>query len=304
MLQTEHDRLSNLSENLHKKIVEQDNAIDTVVKAILKRPIGVGKKELAKTLALEFFDSTQSIIYVDMSKYSEVDSIAQLIYAPSDYIDYGSLIAAVRRKSYALIILEDIEKAHRHMLHIFSQILTDGYFINENSQKVDFKNTIFIFTLKIDTPFIFEENENSLSTTENFDEASFQSIKDHMLKQVHSCLPSEFLNRLDGIAFFHTLNSNQLSSIVHLQLKSLEEHLKEQNITINWTDNVVQSIFKKSYKPAHGARPLREYFEKHIAAGLSNFLNDTKVEPNNHIAIDIDFDDQYKFHIQEPTSTS
>ncbi|CAF1666421.1 unnamed protein product, partial [Adineta ricciae] len=265
--QTERERLLKLSEHLHKKVVGQDDAVDSVAEAVLRSraglsrqnqpigsflflgPTGVGKTELAKTLALELFDSTKSMVRIDMSEYTESHSVARLIGAPPGYVGFeqgGQLTEAVRRQPYAVILFDEVEKAHPQIWNTLLQVLDDGRLTDGKGRTVDFTNTIIVLTSNIGAQYILEDVEHPTKTS---DGKLSQAIKDRVMKEVRLHFRPEFLNRLDDIVFFQPLNVNQLSSIVHLQLKSLEERLKEQDIAISLTDKAIQSTLKKSYNP-------------------------------------------------------
>ncbi|UJR29297.1 hypothetical protein I4U23_010511 [Adineta vaga] len=320
--QTERERLLKLSEHLHKKVVGQDDAVDSVSEAVLRSraglsrenqpigsflflgPTGVGKTELAKTLALELFDSVKSMVRIDMSEYTESHSVARLIGAPPGYVGFeqgGQLTEAVRRQPYAVILFDEVEKAHPQIWNTLLQVLDDGRLTDGKGRTVDFTNTIIVLTSNIGAQYILEEVEHPTKTS---DGKLSQAIKDRVMKEVRLHFRPEFLNRLDDIVFFQPLNVNQLSSIVHLQLKSLEERLKEQDIEISLTDRAIQSTLKKSYNPVYGARPLKRYLEKYITTELSKLLIQTKLAPHSHVTIDTDTNDQFQFHIKQLQRTT
>ncbi|CAF0728644.1 unnamed protein product [Adineta steineri] len=322
--QTERDRLLKLSEHLHKNVIGQNEAVDSVADAVLRSraglsrqnqpigsflflgPTGVGKTELAKTLALELFDSTKSMVRIDMSEYTESHSVARLIGAPPGYVGFeqgGQLTETVRRQPYAVILFDEVEKAHPQIWNTLLQVLDDGRLTDGKGRTVDFTNTIIVLTSNIGAQYILEEVENP-SSTKNYDGTLSQAAKDRVMREVRAHFRPEFLNRLDDIVFFQPLNINQLSSIVHLQLKSLEERLKDQDITINLTDKAIQSTLKKSYNPIYGARPLKRYLEKHITTELSKLLIQTQLAPHSHVTIDTDSNDQYQFSIQKLQRTN
>ncbi|CAF1154482.1 unnamed protein product [Adineta steineri] len=322
--QTERDRLLKLSEHLHKNVIGQNEAVDSVAEAVLRSraglsrqnqpigsflflgPTGVGKTELAKTLALELFDSTKSMVRIDMSEYTESHSVARLIGAPPGYVGFeqgGQLTETVRRQPYAVILFDEVEKAHPQIWNTLLQVLDDGRLTDGKGRTVDFTNTIIVLTSNIGAQYILEEVENP-SSTKNYDGTLSQAAKDRVMREVRAHFRPEFLNRLDDIVFFQPLNINQLSSIVHLQLKSLEERLKDQDITINLTDKAIQSTLKKSYNPIYGARPLKRYLEKHITTELSKLLIQTQLAPHSHVTIDTNSNDQYQFSIQKLQRTN
>ncbi|CAF1252716.1 unnamed protein product [Rotaria sp. Silwood1] len=323
--QTERERLLKLSEHLHEKVIGQDDAVDSVAEAVLRSraglsrqnqpigsflflgPTGVGKTELAKTLALELFDSTKSMVRIDMSEYTESHSVARLIGAPPGYVGFeqgGQLTEAIRRQPYAVILFDEVEKAHPQIWNTLLQVLDDGRLTDGKGRTVDFTNTIIVLTSNIGAQYILEEVEQPSSTGKYSDGKLSQAIKDRVMKEVRLHFRPEFLNRLDDIVFFQPLNINQLSSIVHLQLKSLEERLKEQEITISLTDKAIQSTLKKSYNPIYGARPLKRYLEKYITTEISKLIIQMKLSPHSHVTVDTDAHDQYQFSIQQLQRTS
>ncbi|CAF2103970.1 unnamed protein product [Rotaria magnacalcarata] len=323
--QTERERLLKLSDHLHENVIGQDDAVDSVAEAVLRSraglsrqnqpigsflflgPTGVGKTELAKTLALELFDSTKSMIRIDMSEYTESHSIARLIGAPPGYVGFeqgGQLTEAIRRQPYAVILFDEVEKAHPQIWNTLLQVLDDGRLTDGKGRTVDFTNTIIVLTSNIGAQYILEEVENPSSTGKQFDGKLSQIIKDRVMKEVRLHFRPEFLNRLDDIVFFQPLTINQLSSVIHLQLKSLEERLKEQDIRISLTEKAVQSALKKSYNPVYGARPLKRYLEKHITTELSKLIIEMKLQQHSHVTIDTDAHDQFQFQIQQLQRTT
>ncbi|CAF1153160.1 unnamed protein product [Rotaria sordida] len=324
--ETEYDRLLKLNENLHKKIIGQDDAINCVITSLINRvdisrenepigtflflgPNGVGKRELANSLGLELFNSIKSIISIDMNEYTESNSIIRFIDKLSNYVSFeqdSQLTETVQKQFNGIILFDEIEKAHIQIWNILLKILNNGCFIDIKDRIINFKNTIIIFTSNIGEQFILEENQSLSSTTENLNGKLSQTIKDHIMKEVRLQFRPEFLNCLNDIVFFQSLNINQYYSIIHLQIESLEERLKEQNIKINLTDKVIQSILKKFYNSVYGIHSLKQYFKKNITTEVSKLLIEMKVVPHNHITIDIDINDQYQyqFHIQELTNKS
>ncbi|CAF1208724.1 unnamed protein product [Rotaria sordida] len=262
--QTEDDRLLKLTENLRKK-----------------SPTGVGKTELAKTLAFELFNSTRSMISINMIKCVDIQSVKELIGISSDDASCQrniSLIEFVRQQSYSIILFDQIEKAYSKPWSFLLNIINNGYLNDENGEIVDFKNTIVIFTSNISVQIISERIQNSSSATNNTDEKLSQSIKDEVMKKVHLCLEFELLNRLNNIVFFTPLTINHLSSIISLQLKSIEEHFKNQFITISLTDKAIQSFINKNYNPNH--RTHKQSDEKSII-DIDNGDNQFNIKDHN-----------------------
>ncbi|CAF4128907.1 unnamed protein product, partial [Rotaria sordida] len=242
---------------------------------------GVGKTELAKTLAFELFNSTRSMISINMIKCADIQSVKELIGVPSDDASCQrniSLIEFVRQQSYSIILFDQIEKAYSKPWSFLLNIINNGYLNDENGEIVDFKNTIVIFTSNISVQIISERIQNSSSATNNTDEKLSQSIKDEVMKKVHLCFEFELLNRLNNIVFFTPLTINHLSSIISLQLKSIEEHFKNQFITISLTDKAIQSFINKNYNPNH--RTHKQSDEKSII-DIDNGDNQFNIKDHN-----------------------
>ncbi|CAF0978566.1 unnamed protein product [Rotaria sordida] len=298
---TENDRLLTLRDHLYKKIIGQNDAIHSVVKVIQNRarfgkpnkPIGlflflgsnsVGKTELAKTLALELFDSTEKLISIDMNKYTTSNSIAQL---------FDSSFEGMRQQPYAVILFNQIEKVHPQFWNNLSQVLDHNHSLNEKHVNVDLTNTILIFKSNVVAQIILEKSENFLLTNVKFDEKMSQTIKDFVIKNVVLHFPKNFIRHVNDVVFFQPLTYNQLSSIIQLQVISIEERFKEKNIKISLTNKAIQSILQKSYKLFSGVGPVKDHIEKHITSYLSTVVS------HGHIRIDTDVNDQYQLSIEK-----
>jgi ATP-dependent Clp protease ATP-binding subunit ClpB len=280
MITGEREKLANLEEVLHKRLVGQEYAVQTVSNAIIRarvgikdpnRPIGsfiflgptgVGKTELAKTLAEVLFDDERSMIRLDMSEYMEKHTTARLIGAPPGYVGYeegGQLTEAVRRRPYSVILLDEIEKAHKEVLNILLQILDDGRLTDGKGRTVNFKNTVIIMTSNLGSSDILQ-NE-------------FAVAKELVLEMIKNYFRPEFLNRIDDIVVFNTLTLEQVSSIAAIMLNSLSERLRKQlNITLVWDREVLEFIAKAGYDPAFGARPLRRQITQLVETELSKMI--------------------------------
>ncbi|CAF1070677.1 unnamed protein product [Rotaria sordida] len=321
---TENDRLLTLRDHLYKKIIGQNDAIDSVVKVIQNRarfgkpnkPIGlflflgsnsVGKTELAKTLALELFDSTEKLISIDMNKYTTSNSIAQLfdssfgkdnfsISELFDFVDFkqnDQLLEGMRQQPYPVILFNQIEKVHPQFWNNLSQVLDHNHSLNEKHVNVDLTNTILIFKSNVVAQIILEKSENFLLTNVKFDEKMSQTIKDFVIKNVVLHFPKNFIRHVNDVVFFQPLTYNQLSSIIQLQVISIEERFKEKNIKISLTNKAIQSILQKSYKLFSGVGPVKDHIEKHITSYLSTVVS------HGHIRIDTDVNDQYQLSIEK-----
>ncbi|CAF4647755.1 unnamed protein product, partial [Rotaria sp. Silwood2] len=270
-------------------------------------PNSVGKTELAKTLALELFDSTEKLISIDMNKYTTSNSIAQLfdssfgkdsfsISELFDFVDFkqnDQLLEGMRQQPYAVILFNQIEKVHPQFWNNLSQVLDHNHSLNEKHVNVDLTNTILIFKSNVVAQITLKKSENFLLTNVKFDGKISQTIKDFVIKNVVSHFPENFIRHVNDIVFFQPLTYNQLSSVIQLQVISIEERFKEKNIKISLTNKAIQSILQKSYKLFSGFSPVKDHIEKHITSYLS-----TVVSPG-HIRIDTDVNDQYQLSIEQ-----
>ncbi|KAJ3410463.1 hypothetical protein HDV05_003725 [Chytridiales sp. JEL 0842] len=276
------DRLLSLGDALHKRVVGQDEAVDAVADAILRSraglagrnqpigsflflgPTGVGKTELAKTLALELFDDDKKgLIRFDMSEYMEQHSVARLIGAPPGYVGYesgGQLTEAVRRKPYCVVLFDEIEKAHPQVLNVLLQILDDGRLTDSQGRLVDFTNVVIIMTSNIGSTYLQEVDEVT------------EQVKTNVMSQVRKTFKPELLNRITDIVVFGPLRQRQLHKIVFAQLADISKRLEDRNIKLEMTSRAADAVLEASYDPHWGARPLRRYLERHIVTQLSRML--------------------------------
>ena len=280
MLTGEREKLVNLESVLHKRLIGQDDAVQAVSDAIIRarvgikdpnRPIGsfiflgptgVGKTELTKTLAEVLFDDERSMIRLDMSEYMEKHTVARLIGAPPGYVGYdegGQLTEAVRRHPYCVILLDEIEKAHKDVLNVLLQILDDGRLTDGKGRTVNFKNTVIIMTSNLGSAEILEKE--------------FSIAKELVLGMIKTYFRPEFLNRIDDVIVFNALTLEQVSGIAHIMLTNLSQRLQKQlNITLVWDEGVVALLGKEGYDPAFGARPLRRKITQSIETELSKMI--------------------------------
>ncbi len=313
MLQSDREKLLGLEGVLHKRVVGQDEAIEAVSDAIRrsraglqdeKRPVGsflflgttgVGKTELAKTLAAYLFDDENAITRIDMSEYQERHAVSRLIGAPPGYVGYdegGQLTEAVRRKPYSVILLDEIEKAHPDTFNILLQVLDEGRLTDNKGRVADFKNTIIIMTSNMGSHIIqekFEENSDIYSATE--------SARVEVMGLLKKTIRPEFLNRIDDIIMFTPLSREDITEIVGLQLNQLKRLVAKQNITIDATREAIEYLAKKGYDPQYGARPIKRLIQKEVLNSLSKELLSGRITSDSIVLLDA-FDDKLVFRNQ------
>ena len=293
---SEKDKLLNLESNMKKRVMGQDKALHLVSDAIKRaragikdpnRPIGsfiflgptgVGKTEVARTLAYELFDNEKHMIRIDMSEYMESHSVARLIGSPPGYVGYddgGQLTEAVRRNPYSIVLFDEIEKAHKDVFNILLQILDDGRITDSQGRTVDFKNTIIIMTSNLGSEYILENNSNS-------DEMVMQELK-------HTFRP-EFLNRIDEIIIFNSLSKDVVYTILDKLIHDIELRLQDKRIKINITNNARKYIIDNSYNEIYGARPIKRYVSRNVETMIANMIIEDKIMYNSTITIDVEND--------------
>jgi ATP-dependent Clp protease ATP-binding subunit ClpB len=313
MLQSEREKLLKLEDVLHKRVVGQEEAIQAVSDAIrrsraglqdTKRPIGsflflgttgVGKTELAKTLAAYLFDDENALTRIDMSEYQERHSVSRLIGAPPGYIGYdegGQLTEAVRRKPYSVILLDEIEKAHPDTFNILLQVLDEGRLTDNKGRVADFKNTIIIMTSNMGSHIIQEKFEVLDDIY-----SAMESARIEVMGLLRKTIRPEFLNRIDDIIMFTPLNKEDITQIVKLQLDQLKKMLSKQHITIDATDEAIAYLAQRGYDPQYGARPIKRVIQKEVLNSLSKELLSGKVKADSVVLID-SFNDGLVFRNQ------
>ena len=301
MLEGEVKKLINMEDRLRQRVVGQDAALERVANAIRrsraglsdpKRPIGsfiflgptgVGKTELARALAEFLFDDEKAMIRIDMSEYMEKHAVSRLIGAPPGYVGYdegGQLTEAVRRRPYAVVLFDEIEKAHPDVFNIMLQILDDGMLTDGKGRHVSFKNTVIIMTSNLGSSYLVAEN---LSTDEAFERAS-----EKVLETLHSHFRPEFLNRVDDIIVFRPLGKEQLVKIIELRLEDLRRLLADRKISLELTDAAKDWIFREGFDPSFGARPLKRAIQKLIQDPLALRILDGEVLHGDHVIVDAD----------------
>ena len=299
LVQGEREKLLHLDETLHKRVVGQDEAVRSVTEAIQRsragiqdpnRPIGsflflgptgVGKTELAKTLAQALFDDENNLIRIDMSEYMEKFSVSRLIGAPPGYVGYeegGQLTEAVRRKPYSVVLFDEVEKAHPDVFNVLLQVLDDGRITDSQGRTVDFKNTILILTSNLGSEYLL----NGIREDGSIDETARSQV-DMLLRR--SFRP-EFLNRLDEIVFYKPLTKENVTKIINLQIAKLNSRLQAQQIRCRLTDAAKTAIVNAAYDPQYGARPLRRYVQHTVETMLSKKLLAGEILPGQTVTID------------------
>jgi len=313
MLQSDREKLLKLETELHKRVVGQEEAIVAVSDAIRrsraglqdeKKPIGsflflgttgVGKTELAKTLAEYLFDDENAMTRIDMSEYQERHSVSRLIGAPPGYIGYdegGQLTEAVRRRPYSVVLLDEIEKAHPDTFNILLQVLDEGRLTDNKGRVADFKNTIIVMTSNMGSDIILEKFE-----TVKDPNTAMEAAKVEVLGLLKQTVRPEFLNRIDDIIMFTPLTLDDITKIVELQLKGVTKMLAKQNITLDATDEAKIYISKKGYDPQFGARPVKRAIQKEVLNELSKEILSGKITTDSIILLD-SFNDKLVFRNQ------
>lgn len=291
----EKEKMLHLEDNMKKRVMGQDEAIKLVSEAIIRarsgikdenRPIGsfiflgptgVGKTEVARTLAYELFDDEKHMIRIDMSEYMEPHSVARLIGSPPGYVGYddaGQLTEAVRRNPYSIVLFDEIEKAHRDIFNILLQILDDGRITDSHGRTVDFKNTIIIMTSNIGSEYILEDNNNH----------------DLVMSKLKENFRPEFLNRVDEIIIFNSLNKDTMYQILDKLISDLNKRLKDKNIHLSLTDKAKNFIVDSGFDHNYGARPLKRFIVKNLETILAKGLIDNTIKVGDKLIVDVDKD--------------
>jgi ATP-dependent Clp protease ATP-binding subunit ClpC len=325
---TESERLVHLEEELHKRIIGQDDAIQAVAKAVRrarvglkdpKRPMGsfiflgptgVGKTELTKALAEQLFGSEDALLVLDMSEFMERHTVARLVGAPPGYVGYedaGQLTEAVRRRPYTIVVFDEIEKAHPEVFNMLLQIMEEGRLSDARGRKVDFRNSCIIMTSNVGAELIKREVKLGFSIKKDEEqaaEAQFAEVKEKLLGQLKRLFRPEFLNRVDAQIVFHPLSKSQIDSIVTLELNKVEKRLSEHNILLDVTDEAKTYLSKKGYDPDYGARPLRRVIQNEVEDVLSDGLLSGQIHDNNRVKIDVDADGKLSFTPSEQVAAT
>ncbi len=313
LIEGEREKLMRLGEILHERVVGQDEAVQSVTDSIIraragikdpKRPIGsfiflgptgVGKTELAKTIAINLFDSVENIVRIDMSEYMEKHAVSRMIGAPPGYVGYeegGQLTEAVRRKPYSVILFDEIEKAHPDVFNILLQVLDDGRITDSQGRMVDFKNTIIIMTSNIGSSYLLEGIDEKGNITED--------ARKDVMDELKRLFRPEFLNRVDDIIFFKPLTKGEIGHIIHLMLKELQDRLEDRRMTIELTDRAIDFIVEGGFDPVYGARPLRRFLQTQVENLLARKLISGDVLDGAAITMDL-IDDELTINWINPS---
>jgi ATP-dependent Clp protease ATP-binding subunit ClpB len=317
LLEGEMQKLLHLEDELHKRVIGQDEAVQAVAEAVMRarsglkdpqRPIGsfiflgptgVGKTELARALAEFLFDDEKAMIRIDMSEYQEKHTVARLLGAPPGYVGYeegGQLTESVRRRPYCVVLFDEIEKAHSDVFNVLLQILDDGRLTDGQGRTVDFKNTIVIMTSNIGSPRILEYRGA-------FAGEGFERMKETVLEELRGHFRPEFLNRVDEIIVFHALTEEHLKQIVDIQLNGLRKRLADRHIDLELTDGARGHLVRSGYDPAYGARPLKRAIQREIETPVARRILGGEVRDGHHIVVDLDPAGHLSFESKSKTAS-
>ena len=314
--ESERSKTLHLADELHKRVIGQDEGVELVTEAIIRskagikdptRPIGsflflgptgVGKTELAKTLAESLFDDENNMVRIDMSEYMEKYSVSRLIGAPPGYVGYeegGQLTEAVRRKPYSVVLFDEIEKAHPDVFNVLLQVLDDGRITDSQGRTVDFKNTILIMTSNIGANYLLEGISQDGMISEETEKFVMSDLRGHFRP--------EFLNRLDEIILFKPLTKDNIAGIIQLIIGDLNKRLSDRELTIELTPAAEQFVVDNAYDPAYGARPLKRYIQKHVETLSAKLILQDAVGEGDTILIDVK-DGRLEAHRKEVPATA
>ncbi|HHV81573.1 TPA: ATP-dependent Clp protease ATP-binding subunit [bacterium] len=323
LLEKEVEKLIHMEEELHKRIVGQEEAVNVVSEAIRRAragikdprkpigsfiflgPTGVGKTELARALASFLFNDEEALIKIDMSEYMEKFAVSRLVGSPPGYVGYeegGQLTEAVRRRPFSIVLFDEIEKAHPDVFNILLQILDDGRLTDAQGRVVDFKNTIIIMTSNIGSQWL--SFTSKIGFKQDSDEKEeYQMMRERVLEEVKHTFRPEFLNRIDEIIIFHQLTREQMRQIVDLMLVDLSKQLMNLGITLEFTENAKDQLIKEGFDPHYGARPLKRVIQKRIGSPLSAFVIDGTFKEGDIVVVDYR-DDTFIFEKRIPVETA
>lgn len=319
LAQAETEKLLNMEEILHSRVIGQEEAVKAIAKAVRraraglkdpKRPIGsfiflgptgVGKTELARALAESMFGDEDAMIRIDMSEYMEKHSTSRLVGSPPGYVGYdegGQLTEKVRRKPYSVVLLDEIEKAHPDVFNILLQVLEDGRLTDSKGRTVDFRNTILIMTSNVGASTL--KRNKYLGFAVQDESQDYKEMKDKVMGELKNAFRPEFLNRIDEIIVFHSLEKQHIARIVTLMANQLTNRLKEQEIDLVLTEKAIEKIAEEGFDPEYGARPLRRAIQKHIEDRLSEELLKGTVKKGQKVTLDVE-EKEFVVHTAEPS---
>ncbi len=301
LTESERNKTLHLDDELHKRVIGQDDAVEKVTEAIIRSkagikdpskpigsflflgPTGVGKTELAKSLAANLFDNEANMVRIDMSEYMEKYSVSRLVGAPPGYVGYdegGQLTEAVRRKPYSVVLFDEIEKAHPDVFNILLQVLDDGRITDSQGRTVDFKNTILIMTSNLGSSYLLDGiNEDGTINPE---------VAAKVENELKSHFRPEFINRLDEIIMFKPLTKENISGIIDILISNLNKRIADRDLSISLTDSAKQFIADNGYDPVYGARPLKRYLQKNIETMVAKEILSDKLDAGDHIIVDFE----------------
>ncbi len=301
LTESERNKTLHLDEELHKRVIGQDEGVTKVTEAIIRSkagikdptkpigsflflgPTGVGKTELAKALAAALFDDENNMVRIDMSEYMEKYSVSRLIGAPPGYVGYdegGQLTEAVRRKPYSVVLFDEIEKAHPDVFNVLLQVLDDGRITDSQGRTVDFKNTILIMTSNIGAQYLLDGIEENGEIK--------QESQDMVMNELRGHFRPEFLNRLDEIIMFKPLTKGNIGGIINLIIDDLNRRLADKELTIELTDEAKHFIIENGYDPVYGARPLKRYIQKYVETLAAKLILAGDLDSGDTIVIDVE----------------
>ena len=313
LTETESIKLLKMEDELHRRVIGQDEAIRTISKAIRrsrsglkdpKRPIGsfiflgpsgVGKTELAKTIAEFLFGKEDALIQIDMSEYMEKHSVSKLVGSPPGYVGYdegGQLTEKIKRRPYSVILLDEIEKAHHDVFNILLQIFEDGHLTDSQGRRVDFKNTVLIMTSNLGAREIHKNNPMGFRKAEDED-LSYGDIKSKVMSELKKAFRPEFLNRLDEVIVFHKLTKPEIYQIIDLMIYRIQQQLELQGITIDLKEDAKELLMKKGYDSSMGARPMRRSIQSFIEDPISEKIISGEIKVGDNIEVTCENDEMY-----------
>jgi ATP-dependent Clp protease ATP-binding subunit ClpB len=300
LLEGEKEKLLRLDQILHQRVIGQDEAVQAVADAVIRArsglkdpnrpmgsfiflgPTGVGKTELARALAESMFDTEHNMIRLDMSEYMEKHAVARLIGAPPGYVGYeegGQLTESVRRRPYAVVLFDEIEKAHHDVFNVLLQILDDGRLTDSHGRTVDFKNTLIIMTSNVGSPYLIENANDQGEIADG--------VRRQVLAELRAQFRPEFLNRVDELVLFKPLTLEETKRIVDLQLRLLSLRLAERQITVELTDAAKEHVARNGYDPVYGARPLKRFLQRHVETPLARMLLAEDAGDRHRISVNV-----------------